>query len=319
MSPAAFFLKNSIKPFQDSYASRTHVGRLFDVSSSSVSLSRADNWPNWRGPSFNGASSEKGLPDHFSKTENVLWSAPMPGPAAATPIIWGKQVFISSVDQEAKTLLALCFDRSSGNLVWQQQIGSGINKDDRSNYASGSPVTDGALVYYYYGNGDLYAFDIDGHKVWSRNIQKDYGPYAFQWTFSSSPTLYDGKLYLQVLQRNVPVNGRGRTDGPNDSYLLALDPKTGRELWKHLRPANARQESLEAYSTPIPSTAGGRSEILIVGGDCLTGHDPATGAELWRWGTWNPSKITHWRMVVSPVSGGGVVLACAPKGARFTP
>ena len=156
---------------------------------------------------------------------------------------------------------------------------------------------------------------MDGHKVWSRNIQKDYGPYAFRWTFSSSPMLYDGKLYLQVLQRNAPVNGRGRTDGPNDSYLLALDPDPGHALWKPIRPADARQESLEAYSTPIPSTGDGRSEILVAGGDCLTGHDPATGAELWRWGTWNPSKIPHWRMVVSPVSGGGVALACGPKGA----
>src|SRR5439155_15727134 len=136
-----------------------------------------------------------------------------------------------------------------------------------------------------------------------------------QWTFSRSPTLYQGRLYLQILQRDVPVNGRGRKDGPIDSFLLALDPRTGKELWKVVRPNNAREESKESYATPIPFTFQNREEILIAGGDCITGHDPATGKELWRWGTWNPSRITHWRLVPSPVAGGGVVLACWPKGA----
>src|SRR5262245_25649847 len=82
----------------------------------------ADNWPNWRGPSFNGATVGKGVPEKFSKTENVLWTARMPGPAAATPIVWGKQVFISSVDQENKTLLAMCLDRADGKVLWQHEI-----------------------------------------------------------------------------------------------------------------------------------------------------------------------------------------------------
>jgi outer membrane protein assembly factor BamB len=274
----------------------------------------AENWPHWRGPSFNGASTETGLPEKFSKSEAVSWTAPMPGPAAATPIVWGNNVFISSVDEEKKTLVALCLDASNGKVRWQHTIEGQISKDDRSNFASGSPATDGKWVWFYYATGDLVAYDFAGKQAWARNIQKEYGPYAFQWTFSSSPTLYDGKLFLQVLQRNVPVNGHGRTDGPNESYLLALDPATGKTIWKQFRPSEARQESLEAYSTPIPFTYDSRSEILVVGGDCITGHDPASGRELWRWGTWNPTKITHWRMVTSPVGGDGVVLACAPKG-----
>jgi len=72
-------------------------------------------------------------------------------------------------------------------------------------------------------------------------------------------------------------------------------------------------ESREAFTTPIPWGDGGRKELLIVGGDVVTGHDPATGEELWRWGTWNPSRIGHWRQVVSPVAGAGVILVCAPK------
>jgi outer membrane protein assembly factor BamB len=272
------------------------------------------NWPHWRGPFHNGSADETRLPEHFSTSENVLWTAPMPGPSAATPIIWGNRVFVSSVDESAGALVALCINRADGSLLWRREIASGIRRDERSNYAAGSPVTDGSLVYFFYGNGDLVAFDFLGTEVWRRNIQKDYGQFAFLWTFAASPTLYDGKLYIQVLQRNVPVSGRGQADGPNESYILALDPKSGDEIWKQIRPSQARQESLEAFSTPVPFTHGERAEILIVGGDCITGHDPASGRELWRWGTWNPNRITHWRLVPSPVTGGGVILACAPKG-----
>jgi outer membrane protein assembly factor BamB len=275
---------------------------------------QAGNWPHWRGPFHNGSADEKDLPVSFSKTENVLWTAPMPGPAGATPIIWGQRVFISSVDESAGMLVALCLDRADGTLLWRREIAAGISRDERSNYAAASPVTDGSLVYFFYGNGDLVAFDFAGTKVWARNIQKEYGQFAFLWTFAASPTLYDDKLFIQVLQRNVPVSGRGRSDGPNHSYVLALDPKTGAEIWKQIRLSEARQESLEAFSTPIPFTHGARAELLVVGGDCITGHDPATGRELWRWGTWNPKRITHWRLVPSPVAGSGVVLACAPKG-----
>ena len=273
----------------------------------------AENWPQWRGPNYDGSSAEKNLPEHFSKTENVVWRAPLPGPSGATPVIWGDVVFVNSVDAETKTRVALCLDRKTGQVKWRKEIGPGISHDTQSNYASPSPVTDGSVVYFYYGNGELTCFDMEGKKIWSRDIQKEYGAFAYQWTYSASPTLFNGKLYVEVLQRDVPVNGRGGAH--NDSYLLALEPKTGKEIWKQIRPSDAAAESKEAYSTPIPFTHNGRTEILITGGDCITGHDPATGKELWRWGTWNPQKIGHWRLVPSPSAGAGVALACGPKNA----
>lgn len=281
-----------------------------------AALAHAENWPQWRGPTFDGSSTEKALPVAFSKTENVAWKAPMPGPSGSTPVIFGDHVFVNSIDAQKKSRVALCLDRKTGAVKWQQDMGPGITQDDRSNFSSPSPVTDGELVYFYYGNGDLVCFEVGGRKVWSRNIQKDYGAFAYQWTYSASPTLANGKLYIQVLQRNVPVNGRGGDNNP--SYLLALEPKTGKELWKHVRPSDAVAESLEAFSTPIPFTHNGRKEIIVLGGDCITGHHADTGAELWRWGTWNAQKIGHWRLVPSPVAGAGVVLACGPKGAPVT-
>ncbi len=274
----------------------------------------AENWPNWRGPHFNGSSQEKGFPAVFSKTDGVAWSTELPGEGASTPVVWGDAVFLTSTDEAQDTVLAMRIDAKTGKILWTDALGKGIRIDERSTYAGSSAVTDGKTVWFFSGDGDLAAYDFDGKRLWHRNIEEDYGDFAFQWTFSSSPQLYDGLLYLQVLQRDVPVNGRGRTDGPIESFLLAMDPATGETKWKHVRPSEAVQESLEAFSTPIPILHEGRPEIVVAGGDCLTGHDPATGRELWRWGTYNPGKIGHWRLVPSPVYGAGTILISAPKG-----
>ena len=278
-----------------------------------ASLAQAGDWPQWRGPNFNGSTDEKNLPSRWSRTENIAWSADLPSASAATPIVWRDKVFVSVADTTADTLQAMCFDRTNGKRLWCRDIAKGTSKDYRSNFAAPSPVTDGKVVIFFYGTGDLVCFELDGRRRWARNIQDDYGQFAFLWTFSSSPLLFDGRLYLQVLQRDVPVEGRGFKDRQNESYLLAMDPQTGKTLWRHIRPSEARDESREAFSTPIPCHHNGTDQLLLVGGDALTGHNPATGEELWRWGTWNPTRIPHWRLVVSPIVGDGIVLACAPK------
>jgi outer membrane protein assembly factor BamB len=167
-------------------------------------------------------------------------------------------------------------------------------------------------VIFFYSTGDLVAFDLDGRRLWSRNIQTDYGTFAFLWTFASSPTLFDGKLYVQVLQRDVAVQGRGHRDRPNESYLLALDPKSGKTLWRQTRPSEAVAESREAFSTPIPVSVEGRAQLLITGGDAITGHDPQTGKELCagargipggsRTGGWSPRRwpAGEWRSPAPP-------------------
>lgn len=278
-----------------------------------ISSSLAADWPHWRGPQFSGSTDEKNLPATWSQTEGVAWRADLPGCSGATPIIWQDRVFISSVDAQRNMLVAICHDRAIGRRLWQEDIAEGIRRDARSTYAEPSPVTDGKLVVFFYSSGHLVAFDLQGNRQWARNIQDDYGPFAFLWTFASSPTLLDGRLYVQVCQRDVPVQGRGLKDRANESYLLALDPGTGKTLWRHVRPSEARQESREAFSTPIPVWFEGKPQLVILGGDAITGHNPQTGEELWRWGDWNPRRITHWRMVPSPVAGDGIVLACAPK------
>ena len=292
--------------------------------SANIPSAFAQDWTNWRGPNFNGSTQATGLPVKFSRTQGVKWAADLPGPSAGTPIIYRDYVFVSSTDLKAQELVALCFNRKTGKLRWRQVAGSGympggagnrIMLEDRSNYASPSPVTDGKHVVFFYGNGDLVCFTTDGRKIWARNFQKEYGDFAFQWTFSSTPQLYGGKLYAQILQRNQPAAG-GRGKQGAESFLLAIDPASGKNLWKQVRNTDARMESRESYGTPIPFQINIRTELIISGGDIVTGHDPATGRELWRWGTYNPEhREPYWRQVPSAVAGGGVVLSCAPKRA----
>ncbi len=277
------------------------------------SVAHAGDWPHWRGPYFNGSSDEKNLPSDWSQTEGIVWSAELAGPSAATPIICTDRVFLSGVDSAKDMLLAMCFDRANGNLLWQNEIAKGISHDNRSTFAASSPVTDGTIVVFLYANGDLVCFDVSGNRQWARNLHRDYGEFAINWTFGSSPTLFNNRLYIQVLQRDVPVRGRGMTDRMNESYILAVDPRTGKTLWRQIRPSKAQAEAREAYSTPIPYSLNGKEQLLVVGGDVLTGHDLQTGEELWRWGTWNPRRIGHWRLVTSPVAGENIVLVCAPK------
>jgi outer membrane protein assembly factor BamB len=279
----------------------------------SASLVQAENWPQWRGPNFNGSTDETNLPTKFSTTEGIVWKAKLDGAAASTPIIWEDRVFLSGVDADKQTLQAMCFDAADGKLLWKHYLAEGIRRDDRSTYAAPSPVTDGQRVIFFFSTGDTICYDFQGQRQWARNIQDDYGTFAFLWTFASSPTLFEGKLYMQVLQRDVPVAGRGFADRFNESYLLALDPETGKTLWRQVRDSEAVEESRESFSTPIPRIDGDKKELLIVGGDAITGHDLQSGKELWRWDNMNPVKIGHWRLVPSPVSGGGVTLACGPK------
>jgi outer membrane protein assembly factor BamB len=279
-----------------------------------------ENWPHWRGPKFNGSSDAKNLPEKFGKGENLLWSTALPGPSNGTPIVWGDRVFVTAVDVNSRKLLAICVGRQDGKILWQKDVGIGFVAKGENNMATPSPVTDGKTVWFLFGTGDLAAFDFEGKQLWSRNLQKDYGPFNIMWIYGSSPTLYKGKLYVQVLHTNrsygdTALQGAAKVEGDAKSYLLALDPASGKELWRHFRDDDARGETKEAYTTPIPhTTAAGKDEILLVGGDAVTAHDPESGAELWRYGGWNPGKIGHWRMVPSVVAGGGVVVACAPKG-----
>ncbi|MBI5683700.1 MAG: PQQ-binding-like beta-propeller repeat protein [Verrucomicrobia bacterium] len=279
---------------------------------------RAENWPQWRGPFFNGSTTETGLPAQWSKTENVAWIAPLPGKSSATPIVWGDSVFVTTPDTN-KNLLLLCLNTADGKVRWQRCVvpGGDFSKG-KNNACSPSVVTDGKLAIATFATGDIAAFDFAGRKVWSRALAKEFGKPAFMWIYGSSPLLYRGKLYVQVLQRNPPTYQHSLDDKPErESFLLCLDPQTGKTLWRQLRKTDAIEESQESYATPLPYEGARGTEIILFGGDYVTGHRADNGAELWRCGSFNTEKKKVWRVITSPATAPGFIYLGLPKRNPF--
>ncbi len=275
----------------------------------------ADNWPQWRGPFFNGSTTETNLPIQWSTTENVTWVTPLPGYSGATPVVWEDSIFISSPDPQ-KALLLLCLDRKTGQVRWQRKVGEGDFEKGRNNSASPSPVSDGKRVIVLFATGDLVAFDFSGQELWRRNLATDYGRFAIMWIYGSSPLLYRDKLYVQVLQHGkVPPEYSHAQDGKTDreSFLLCLDPATGKNLWRHVRSSDAISEAQEAYTTPIPAETGNPPEIIVVGGNYVTAHSAEDGSELWRCAGLNARGERFWRIVPSAVPADGLIFASGPK------
>ena len=263
-----------------------------------VAVPTAENWPQWRGPALNGVSGEKNLPVRWSKTENVAWKLPVPDCSGSTPIVWGDRIFIGVA--EGGDLYLWCVDRTRGAVLWKQRLGGGNVRMQKQNMSSPSPVTDGRTVWAMTGTGILKAFDLAGKELWMRDIQKEYGRFGLQWGYGSSPLLHEDALYVQVLHGM-------HTDDP--SYLLRIDKATGKTVWRVERPTQARFESPDAYTTPALLRYGTATEIVITGGDVVTGHDPATGKELWRANGLNPANDGSYRIVASPVVHGDIIVA----------
>jgi outer membrane protein assembly factor BamB len=261
----------------------------------------ADNWPAWRGPQANGISSEKNVPLKWSTNENIAWKLPMPSRSGATPIVWGDHIFLNVATAMTSGDLELwAVDRKSGQPMWKKPLGGGNNQQRKQNMSTPSPVTDGTTVWVMTGTGILKAFDFKGSELWMRDIQKEYGRFGLNWGYASSPLLHQGSLYVQVLHGM-------KTDDP--SYVMKIDGKTGKTVWKLDRPTAAEAESPDAYTTPILVGSGKSVEIVITGGDIVTGHDPATGKELWRANGLNPSNDPYYRIVASGLVAGGLIIA----------
>ena len=264
----------------------------------SLSVANAQNWPQWRGPSLNGVSAEKNLPVKWTTEENVVWKVSMPGFSGSTPIVWRDRIFLNVA--EGDNLFLWSVDKTKGQVLWKQPLGAGNVKMRKQNMSSPSPVTDGRAVYVMTGTGIIKAFDFAGKELWSRDIQKEYGEFGLNWGYASSPLLHEDSLFVQVLHGM-------KTDDP--SYVMRIDKKNGKTLWKVDRATNAIRESPDSYTTPALLRYNKTTEIVITGGDCVTGHDPANGKELWRANGLNPDNNPFYRIVASPIVVNDIIYA----------
>src|SRR5262245_47372630 len=197
----------------------------------------ADNWPQWRGPKFDGHSAEKGLPTEWSADKNVVWKLKLPGRGASTPVVWSKQLFITCADGDDVVLMCVGTD---GKEQWKRPIsntGKKTYRGDEGNDASASCITDGKHVWAFSGGGQLVCFTMDGKSVWSVDLQK-YGKFEIQFGCHWTPVLYKGALYLQVMHRKAQL-------------VVALNAADGTELWKKDRPGYGKGESPDTYASAI--------------------------------------------------------------------
>lgn len=250
----------------------------------------ADNWPQWRGPKGDGQSTEKGIPTEWGADKNIAWKLKMPGIGAGTPSVWGKDIFVTSVD--GNEVVAMCVG-TDGKEKWKRKLSdtgakryrnpSGADVSD----ASPSCITDGKHVWAGASNGALACFTVTGEPVWTVDLQK-YGAYQIQFGCHWTPVLYKGKLYAQVMHRKAQI-------------LVALDAATGQEVWKVERPGYSKGESPDVYASASIWENGSDALLIAHGNDFTTGHKLTDGSEVWRVMGLNPTTNGAWRFVSNPL------------------
>lgn len=266
-------------------------------------VSPEEIWPQWRGPTGDSVSPSRNLPIKWSKTENVVWKAPIPGWGTSTPAIWKNAIFVTT--QEGERLLLIRLDRQNGKIVWQREVGQGKPRrqgpigngrfHDEHNMASPSPVTDGRHVWVHFGNGDLACYDFSGEHIWDVNLAKRYGAYTIWWGHANSPALV-GDLLVSTCMQDPKGGGK--------SYVVAHDKNTGKEKWLVDRATGATEEPADAYTTPLLIRYGDRNEIVIFGGNVLDAYEPATGKQIWK------SRVfTGNRVISGPTVAGDSIYA----------
>ena len=289
----------------------------------------AEDWPHWRGPTHDGVSGEVGLPVEWDTENGIAWKLPMPAWSGATPIISRDTIFLNvSIPGDAAGVPAnpsagrrrrgggavegrgnvaysghielWALDRTDGSVRWTRHLSDRDRRGRKQNMSSPSPVTDGTHVFVLTGTGVLKAFDFEGNELWSRDIPADYGDFGLNWGYASSPLLFKDGIYVQVLHGM-------KTDDP--SYILRIDRANGETLWRVERLTDAIRESPDSYTTPFVHEVDGRFELVITGGDVVTGHDLDTGRERWRADGLNPQNSSSYRIVASPLVKDGIIYA----------
>jgi outer membrane protein assembly factor BamB len=233
-------------------------------------------------------------PVKWSTTEGVRWKVPLPGQGVGTPIITGERIFLTASDgQRHDQLLFFCLDRRDGRELWRQNFwgtAPTLRHEQKSSMATPTPVTDGQHVWAFFGTGDLFCLDLDGNLVWCRSLAQEYEPFQNRFAMASSPVLVGDLLILQC-------------DHWGRSYLIGIDKRTGKNVWK-----TDREEHI-SWSSPLVADVDGRQEVVVCATFQVKGYDPLTGRELWA------SRGLTRECIPTAVAGEGMIFAVSgPKG-----
>lgn len=292
------------------------------ILNSGVGAAVEPGWPQWRGPSGQGVSAEKNLPSDWTPTKNIKWKTSIPGRGHSSPIVWGNRVFLTtaiegelvpgakavkhmdgdkeflhpdSVGADRKhQFKVICLDRKNGKVIWERTAFEGTPYDNRhrkSSFAASTPATDGRYVYAFFGTEGLYAYDMNGKFIWKADLGK-LGTVGMGT--GTSPILYDNLVIVQCDEENGAA-----------SFIVGVDTKTGREVWKTPRKIQV------SWSTPLLVRTAKRAELVTSGNEAVIAYDPGTGKELWR------HKGVESNAIPSPVASGEMVFISAGSPAKI--
>ena len=282
----------------------------------------AGNWPQWRGPDGQGISTEKNLPTVWSATKNIKWKTPIAGRSHSSPIVWGNKIFLTtaiegplvpgakavkhmigekeflhpdSIGADHKhTFKVICLNATTGKILWEQTAFEGTPFDNRhrkSSFAASTPATDGKHVFAFFGTEGLYAYDMNGKFMWKADLGK-LGTVGMGT--GTSPILHENLVLMQCDEDNGEA-----------SFIVALDKKTGKEVWKTPRKVQV------SWSTPVLVRTTKRAELITSGTEAVVAYDPATGKELWR------HKGVESNAIPSPVANNEAVFLSAGFPAKI--
>jgi len=249
------------------------------------------NWPRWRGPNANGVADNRRLPLHWSQTENILWSAKLPGWGTSSPVVYGNRVFLTTqVEKDGKkALLTLCLDRTSGSELWRHDFEFGVNQrtHEKSSLAVNTPAVTEDAVYVAFGNADIARYTHEGKLQWVKRYIPTFGDPKMSWGYSPSPLVLDDSILFPWDHHTGPC------------FLIGLNPETGEVTWKKDRPIGT------AHATPLQVEHHGQKDLLVPGKHRLTAYDAKTHRELWQYG--EGEGPFNGEIIVSPVYGDGMV------------
>jgi outer membrane protein assembly factor BamB len=228
---------------------------------SGAAAGQAGDWPQFRGPTQQGHSEERGLPLTWSETENIAWKTELPGLGWSSPAIVGRQIWLTTALDNGHSLRVLCVDRESGRLTHNIEVFSKANPGPihkKNSHASPTPVVEGDRVYVHYGRHGTACLTTAGELVWKTELVYDHrhGP-------GGSPVLFEDVVIINC-------------DGTDRQFTVGLDKRTGQEIWRSAR------DGRMAYSTPLLLTVNGQPQVVCCCGEWAVGYEPASGKEVWR-------------------------------------
>ncbi len=268
----------------------------------------ANNWHQWRGPEANGVSRTATPPIEWGEGKNIQWKVAIDGQGCSTPIIWGNKVFLLTAIDTGKVdpslpkpedqpkrvfgithpnttyeFVVLCLDRKTGKVLWRRRPTERVPHEGHHGdnaFASASPTTDGERLYCWFGSAGLFCYDLDGKRLWQRDLGKAY--VAASLGEGCSPVVHDGKL---VIVR----------DHQRQSYIETLDAKTGKTLWRKNR------DERTAWATPMIIKHSGKTQVITAASKLVRSYDLKDGKIIWQC-----SGLTG-NVIPAPVAEGDVI------------